>query len=98
MVRVRLSGRSASLLFGLLVLAVGAARTAGLGSRMPAAVLETQPAAPGPSSLTSRPGPESGSTNGVVIQSAAVPAESRADAGTSSGHGAPPAFVPVAFE
>src|SRR5262245_47549405 len=65
---------------------------------MHAALLETQPAPPVTSSLTSRPGPESGSGTGVAIQSAAVSAQSRTDIVTSGGAAAPPAFVPVAFE
>src|SRR5215471_13237538 len=97
MVRVTLSVRSVGLLFGILALALGGCGTSSLGGRMHASLLETQPAAPATSSLTSRPGPEPASNNAVVIQSAAVLAESRTDAGTSGGH-ASPAFVPVAFE
>ena len=96
--RVRFSMRSAGLLFGILALALGGCGTSGLSSRMQATLLENQPAAPATSVLTSRPGPESGSANREVIQSAAVSAQGRTDAGASSSDAAPKAFVPVAFE
>jgi len=98
MVRLRFSVRSAGLLFGILALALGGCGTSGIGSRMHASPLERPPAAPATFFLTSPPGPDSANANAAVIQSAAVAAESRTDAGTSGTNVSQSAFVPVAFE